>query len=82
MTTAVAILTALDRIHPHLLPESSLLMDVNVQLSRPIGFTDLRDNLRLLEKRQFVVSIEPDALLSSGELKWRITDTGRANIPK
>ena len=52
-----AILRALDLVHPNLLPETVLHIDVNAALPEPTTFTELRRELEHLEKESLVVRI-------------------------
>ncbi len=81
MTLERAILTALNRAEPYLVPESSLLADVNAILAAPAGFTEMRQKLVVLECRGLVKSVAPDRDLGDRDRKYVVTQLGKTEVP-
>jgi hypothetical protein len=73
MTTRRAILTALDRVHPYLLPEPALWSDVCGLLPHAVTITDLRQAATDLESTRQIACTTSE----EGVVKYRITDNGR-----
>lgn len=75
MTTPHAILLALDRVQPLLLPENSLHVDVSMLLPAPPTHSELQTHLTQLQQKQWILSTQEPL---TGALKWRITTAGRS----
>ena len=76
MTLQLAILTALARVHPRLLPETALRGDACAILGAPVTITDCRLALRALEDGEDVIGISNQ---DTGT-RWKITAAGRARL--
>jgi len=77
MTTPKAILVALDRVAPLMLPERSLWIDVNATLAIPVTITEFRQAIGRLESSRHILSIR-DQL--DDTLKYALTDLGLAAL--
>lgn len=73
MTLHQAILTSLERVAPHLLPESTLHADVNLTLPTPISLTEMRNTLAQMEARRWVISLRDEL---TTQHKWSIAPQG------
>lgn len=76
MNLTPILLSCLDRLHPHLAREEVLTMEVNAWLPQSATLTEVRQTLRQLERRWWVVGVRAEA----GHTLWKITTAGRAAL--
>ena len=76
MTPELAILTALNRVHPRLLPETAVRGDAGCLLGTAVTIADCRLALAGLEAAGEVTGISNKDL----GIRWKITDAGRARL--
>lgn len=72
-----AILLSLDRVHPLLLPEQTLFIDVNLLLPQPATRTEFQNALAFADDHRWITG-HMDEL--SRERRWKITAAGRATL--
>lgn len=71
-----SILIVLDRVHPYVLPELTILSDLNLMLAEPVTLTPLRKAIASLEAKRQLVSVPSE---DRGTL-FKITATGQARL--
>ncbi|MCX8157670.1 MAG: hypothetical protein N3J91_14705 [Verrucomicrobiae bacterium] len=76
MNLPLLLLTALDRLHPHLAREEVLALEVNSWLAPPATLTEVRHTLRHFERLGWAVGVRAAA----GHTLWKITCAGRASL--
>lgn len=77
MTLKRAILEALKRVDPYLLPQIPLLLEVGSMLPEPPTMSEFKASLNELEISGLVVSVRD---LVNDTVKWKLTDQGKANL--
>ena len=76
MTLDLAILVALNRVHPRLLPEAAVRGDAGAILGDAVTVTECRLRLAVLEEKGQVVGVSNE---DTGR-KYHITDAGRVRV--
>jgi hypothetical protein len=76
MTIRVAILTALKRVHPNLLPQATLFADVGMILGNPPLPSAIRDAVRDLDDASEIIGVDSPNF----GMRWKITDRGRLSL--
>lgn len=76
MNLPLSILRVLDRVSPRVMPETTLLAEVNLALPEPVTPSQLRRELVELDTKRQAVSVPDD---DRGTV-WMITSAGKARL--
>lgn len=68
-------LRILDECGSYMLPASTLLTSLNMVISPPVATDEFNRALNWMEAEHCAVSVRPEL---GGDLRWKITDIGRA----
>lgn len=77
MTINPQLLVLLRRAGQFLTPEPTLRVDLKLAVSPTPSGTDISEAIDQCERKGWIISVRDDM---TGELKWRITDAGRASL--